>query len=504
MKRFGLFLLVALLFFTVACGGDPPTSMPTPIPTPFQPKIFGDGEVLVTFEVKVAEWTPEEDRIYLVTDGYMPVINGELSRGIPMQEKEENIWAVGFLAPENQVLKYKYNRNNFGFATNEEFTPDSKEGRRSIMIGAEPISINDEVKKWRWLTEQPPEAGLSTFRPDKLPEREEPFIIGMFMWDFFEPGFTDFIPAAFDRIKEKGFEYVGIVYAPSFFIGSKPPIFSHEPMNTYTEEQLVFTFSEARKRGLKIHLAAGIETTDPEIEKELTEKQSDEWYRQLAKEWEDVMVETAKLAENYEIEIFAPSNQWPFWGNKTDEQKIMLNNLINNAYSNISNVYSGKISSDYYGLDEYFDYYKQLDWIGDKWWGAIADKKETNIDEMKAESERIIADIYRPIYEKYNKPIFLQQIAYGSYDGAAGALQISTEGSEVGERFPYNAEYPADFQEQADAYEAVFQAIYDEAIFVGAFSFSYGYWDSYDKSVGIRGKPAEDVWAKWNSIFNEE
>ena len=60
------------------------------------------------------------------------------------------------------------------------------------------------------------------------------------------------------------------------------------------------------------------------------------------------------------------------------------------------------------------------------------------------------------------------------------------------------------FQEQADAYEAVFQALYDEAIFVGALSFSYTYWDTHDKSPGIRGKPAEEVWARWAGIFSTD
>jgi hypothetical protein len=503
MKRIWFIAIIVAFLILSSCARPPvEESTPAQMPPSFQPTIFGDGEVLVTFEVKVPEWTPKEDKIYIYTDGYQPID----STGIPMEKQEINVWSIAFLAPKNQELRYKYSRNGYGFATDEEFTPDGRETRHSIMVGTEPILVQDEVKKWRWLTEQPPQAILSIFRPDKLPEREETFITGVFALDFFDPLFVDFIPSVFDRIKEKGFKYVGIAYAPSSFISGKPLEFSSEPINTYTDEQLAYTIAEARKRGLKIVLSAGIET-DPgnfdKIETEFTKEQSNEWYRELAKEWEDVMAATAKLAEEYEIEILTPSNQWSVWGNKTEEQKEMLNPLINEAYQSIRAVYSGIISSDYYNPDEAFDYYKQLDWIGDKWWWAIADKKETNIAEMKVESERIIDDIYRPIYEEYKKPIFIQQLAYASYDGAAGALQISTEGPEMGEWFPYNPEYPADFQEQADAYESVFQAIYDKPMFIGAFSFSYTYWDSYDKSAGIRGKPAEEVWVKWNSIFSE-
>jgi len=478
--------------------GEPlPTEEPTPI------AVYGDGEVLLTFEVRVPEWTPKEDKIYIRIDGFFYGKHG----GVPMEEKAPHIWTVAFMAPANQALRYKYNRNNFGFATDEEFSPDSEDARREIHVGTEPRLIQDEVKKWRWLSEEPPKANISSFRPDRLPERAEPFIIGVSLLDYYQDTFDDFVASTLDRIKEKGFNYVGISYTPSYFTSSEPLTFSHEPINTWSEEQLDLVFSEARKRGLKIMLAAGIET-DPrnfdEIEAGLRTRHSDDWYIQLVHEWKASMVRTAETAEKHGVEILVISNQWPFWGDPTDDQKRMLNSLVNDAIQSVRNAYSGKISSDYYAEDEFFDYYKQLDWVGDKWWWALTDKKEASIEEMKIRAENIIDERYEPIYEKYHKPIFLQQLAYSAYDGAAGASQIGTEGPEVAEWFPYNPDWPADFQEQADAYEAVFQAIYDEPIFAGAFAFSYSYWDSYDKSAGIRSKPSEDVWIKWNSIFLEK
>ena len=122
---------------------------------------------------------------------------------------------------------------------------------------------------------------------------------------------------------------------------------------------------------------------------------------------------------------------------------------------------------------------------------------------MKKEAERIIDERYKPIFEMYGKPIFLGSFVYCSYDGAAGALALSWEGKEIAEWFPYNPKFPADFKEQVDALEAVFQAICDEPMFAGAFTFSYSYWDSYDKGPAIRSKPAEEVWVKWIKIFSE-
>lgn len=65
------------------------------------------------------------------------------------------------------------------------------------------------------------------------------------------------------------------------------------------------------------------------------------------------------------------------------------------------------------------------------------------------------------MYNKYKKPIFLNQLSFPSHDGGAGGADVWNEGPYTAEWFPKTEKYPLDFQEQADAYEAVFQAIYD-------------------------------------------
>ena len=46
----------------------------------------------------------------------------------------------------NQVLKYKYNRNNYEFVTNEEFFPDSDNTWHELSIAMQKIIVNGEVK----------------------------------------------------------------------------------------------------------------------------------------------------------------------------------------------------------------------------------------------------------------------------------------------------------------------------------------------------------------------
>ena len=426
-----------------------------------------------------------------------------------MERVGNHLWAVSFMAPANQITTYKYNRNDFGFSTDEQFVPDDDATRRTIEVGDDALSTRDEVTAWRWLSEDPPHADISPFIPETPVERSEPLAFGVFPLDFFNDAFLDHIPTTLDRLKEKGFEYLGFAYAPAFFTNGDPLEFSSEAINTYTVAQLEFNFAEARERGFKLALSAGVETSviDSEafgrIEASFQREHEDDWYVKLAEEWELAMLRAARIAEEHQVEILVISDQWPFWGNKTESQKAFLNVMINSTIQKIRTEYSGKITSDFYLEDEAFDYHQQLDWVGDKWWWPLAKTREPNLQELIAEAETLIDERYEDIHNRFGKPIFLSQLGYASYDGAAGAVQISTEAPEIGEWFPYDDAYPADFQEQADAYEAVFQAIYDEPFIIGVFAFSYTYWDSYDKSTGLRGKPAEEVWAKWSRIFRE-
>lgn len=223
----------------------------------------------------------------------------------------------------------------------------------------------------------------------------------------------------------------------------------------------------------------------------------------LIEEWREIMVETAVLAEIHKVEILALSNQWFFFGDQTPEQSVLVNGLVKGALREANDVYTGKLTMDFYMPSPHYDYYSEVDCLADKWWWSLTDSKNATVAEMKDRAEEIVDEYYTPFHQEYGKPILLQQLAYASYDGAAGANMISTEAPKVSEYYPYNYSWPADYQEQVDAYEAVFQAISDEEMFTGVYAFSYSYWDSHDKSTGFRGKPAEDVWVRWNEFLTD-
>lgn len=210
-------------------------------------------------------------------------------------------------------------------------------------------------------------------------------------------------------------------------------------------------------------------------------------------------------AKQRNIPIVVLGEQFSFLQYSSDEQIALVNNAIIDALPNIVEGYNGFVTTDYYNPDERFTWLasEHIDWIGDKWFPSIATTKKPQMAEMVTAARTFINERYLPAYERFGKPIFFNQLAFHGWDGAAGPLStLDSEGEQLSEYYKNNTKYPKDYQEQARAYEAVFRAIAETDYIIGAFSFSYTYYQHYDKSANVRGKPAERVWMRWNGLLN--
>ncbi len=102
----------------------------------------GTGNVSVTFNVTVPEYTPATDSVYIVGsfNGWDP---GELT----MNKVADNAWQLIMELAENTTIEYKYTRGNW--ATVEKDPNGAEIGNREIIIDSTAIIINDEVASWR-------------------------------------------------------------------------------------------------------------------------------------------------------------------------------------------------------------------------------------------------------------------------------------------------------------------------------------------------------------------
>lgn len=420
---------------------------------------------------------------------------------MPLAAVAPNVWEATYRAQEGSQLQYRYNRNNYGYPTHERFEPDRPEAHRTYDVGSTSTTVMDTVTAWRWL---PADAPTATVPNAAWPaDRNQAFHVGLAPWDFFQDRFQPHVNRTLDRIVGLGVHHVHFSLSARSIVSVDPLELRRESHNTFSTPELDAAVSAARQRGLQVSLGVGIET-DPEhlaeLDQALHGPHEDAWYRNLVTEWEEAMREVASWADGHGVDVLVLSNQWPFWGQPTSEQRALLDEWVGVAIRNVSAVFAGNLTVDYYDGGNDFTYYRELDWLGDKWWWRLAQTNETNVADLRAAARSRIEDYYAPVHARYGKPFYVSQIGYASYDGAAGGYDLPDEGGPVWENYPENPAYPFDFQEQADAHHAVLAELVATPWVAGANAFGYAYWDQVDKSPGVRAKPAEQVWANWAMV----
>jgi hypothetical protein len=108
----------------------------------------------------------------------------------------------------------------------------------------------------------------------------------------------------------------------------------------------------------------------------------------------------------------------------------------------------------------------------------------------------------RPLQQRFNKPLLLSA-AYLSVDGAATQCLRRPDGQchafeDFSPSAPDVSTYALDLAEQGDIYQALLTAVNERPWVGGLFSFGYNPMaELHDKSVSVRGKPAEDILAAW-------
>ncbi|EKD76034.1 MAG: hypothetical protein ACD_43C00244G0001 [uncultured bacterium] len=188
-----------------------------------------------------------------------------------------------------------------------------------------------------------------------------------------------------------------------------------------------------------------------------------------------------------------------------DAQQVYISYIIeNDLMPVIASGYSGILTTANYNTDPDFTWYAagDIDWIGDTWYPSLATNSTNTVAEMYVNATNAITNKYSSVYNTYSKPIYLQQLGIMSFDGAAAAGEtIAPTTAGIDPDAADDETYVRDYQEQADAYEAIFRAVADTDYIYGIGTSNYTYYVQQDKSANIHAKVSELVWARWAQIF---
>lgn len=230
------------------------------------------------------------------------------------------------------------------------------------------------------------------------------------------------------------------------------------------------------------------------------EPKTKEWLDRYFDQLKDVLVEWAKRMESAGIDGFniSPHYRPPTVAPLNDYADTKWLEII----AAIREVYHGKIYSD--GNPAYRDAVDGL-YVS----AGITVRPNATIEEMRDAWKKELRSI-EARYTGYNKPIFVM-VGLSSYDGALSGKP----GMEFLDYVEVEAAgYKRDWQEQADGYEAFFQALSEGFHFAG-FGTRFLSWDDMmgpeyhpsrysDLASNMRNKPAEAVWKKWVLSQNDK
>jgi hypothetical protein len=132
----------------------------------------------------------------------------------------------------------------------------------------------------------------------------------------------------------------------------------------------------------------------------------------------------------------------------------------------------------------------------------LTDRPDPLVEEMQAESARMLDTVILPMQATLEKPVILAA-SYTSANGAGQACFTTESGSclELDALSRPNADIPEigiDLQEQADIYSALYETI-NQRTWISGF-ITRGYYPPaslQDKSICVHGKPAEEVVTYW-------
>ncbi|MEW5958929.1 MAG: hypothetical protein AB1801_14450, partial [Chloroflexota bacterium] len=253
---------------------------------------------------------------------------------------------------------------------------------------------------------------------------------------------------------------------------------------TETDTGLIDAITQAHNLGLKVMLKPHLDlANDPthwraEIGQGFTEAQWAAWFAS----YQAFITHYAHLAQDHAVDQFCIGVELSTPQSRDSNWRTVI--------ASVRSHYSGPITyaANWDATD--LTWWDAVDYIGvDAYYYPLTNKKDPTVAELKLAWQPYVTSL-AALASTWNKSILFTEIGYHSQDGI--------------DQCPYWCWQPygtIDLQEQADHYQALFEAVYNQPWFAGIFWFVWypSPFDggSCDSSFSPHDKPAEDVLRTW-------
>jgi hypothetical protein len=446
----------------------------------------------ILFEVTAPAITPGTDTLSIQFNPY------GWTEPIPMWPRGNNQWIYQLYSPLNILgnFEYRYCRNDQCGVADDVMTSTGGVGR-PVSTSLTQQDLQDTIANWSWLDSNSPSSVIGSPVTPRTG-----FSAGVEFQGGYDPTWQPWIPLAIQNIQ--GIYSNTLVIDPTWTVKRTAPfIFSPIPGKDALWSDSMVTVNQARAANLNVALFP-----TPNLPGEPSA-----WWNSTAHDpaWWDAWFNRyaafaayhADLAEQSGSQLLILGGDWVI--------PALPGGQINGSSSGvpadaparwqaiISDIRDRFKGSVYWalsypgGLSTAPDFLNSLDGIYLLWYAPLSG---SSVETMTTSAGEMMDTDIQPFEVKINKPLILA-IAYPSADGSANAsLPISVILQ------PGNSGSPVNFQAQADAYQAMLNAVNDRAWLSGFIS--RGYFPPailQDPSASIHGKPASDVLWYWYPRF---
>lgn len=464
----------------------------------------------MVFEVTVPKNTPEGDTVHVFFQGWKE--HFKLSR------KSENVFYISFTQDQLNLengseIKYRYSRNGDNYNTAEYLEPDTNdyfwtEGGRTAKV-AYGKTIKDTVKRWRWF----PEEGAPIQRTTNLTPKGnfspringQEFFSGQIIEDLYRESYDDFFDSTALHMKKTGYNSVEIDPPWQWVEENGLPKVKNEfdkNPNYPSDKKLTEEIKAYKSQGLKVMMQPQICCNPLE-----TKNRSKEWWDVYFKETTDFLVHFAKIAEENGVDNFHYAIDRQYEGDDAGKRWTQV-------FSEVRKVYKGKVGQMLWNggsnvgaihpdLD-YITWGNELDYFYIAVDAPISTKDNATDEELLAGAGKML-DGTKKLYEKFGKLVYVRTTYFNVKSTWKGNSFYSI--SDV--PWPSDPEdairktkYEWNTEDLSRTVNAYFQAIASRPWIVSYAQFGYTHWENpLSSELSVRGKPAEDIWRKWNEVI---
>jgi hypothetical protein len=454
----------------------------------------------VMFELTTPGNTPPNDLVSIQfrSKDWLPAL--------PMWRANLNQWRFVLYNPTNfdGSLNFRFCRNLACGSADDVATSEATALSRAFTPTLLPQTLKETVVAWRWLGEAVP---VSAVLPP--PTARAAFSAGADLPEAWQPQALPFYPETIRSLEADAANALTILRRSSL-VSINPPIYADDVALTMPAFELSTLASLARSAGLGVTVHpvtcaytpygacdywSGAPFGDPNF-----------WNAWFAA-YERYLLTQADAANQASANVLVVGDfklrpSFPGEPEAPPEAEARWRDLL----AKVRTRFRGQLAfellmgqSVWPNPPQFLD---SVDVIRLFWWAPLSASAAPEVNDMTTNAGALLDTHALPLQQRFGKPLRLS-LAYYAADGASTQCLLRPDGqchafTDFEPGAPDVARYPLDLAEQADVYNALLSAVNARPWISGVSAFGYNPVAALrDKSLSVRGKPAETILAAW-------